>query len=169
MMLSKQLNLSKWVALIVLVIGVSLVQLSGLGSSSSSTEKINNVVGLISALLACCSSGAAEVYFEKVLKGSNDVSVWVRHIELALIGIFAGLAGVFYNDAEIIRAKVFFHGYSTIILGFSALQALGGIVVALVVKYADNLLKGFATSISIIIPCLISFALFGEIQFCYYL
>ena len=37
------------------------------------------------------------------------------------------------------------------------LQAFNGLVIATVVKYADNILKGFATSISIIISSVISF------------
>lgn len=37
------------------------------------------------------------------------------------------------------------------------LQALGGLVVAAVIKYADNILKGFATSVSIILSTVISY------------
>lgn len=37
------------------------------------------------------------------------------------------------------------------------LQALGGLVIAAVIKYADNILKGFATSLSIILSTLISY------------
>ena len=42
------------------------------------------------------------------------------------------------------------------------LQALGGILVALVMRYADSVLKGFATSISIIISSLASNLLFSS-------
>lgn len=40
------------------------------------------------------------------------------------------------------------------------LQSLGGILVAIVVKYADNILKGFATSAAIVISCIVSVYLF---------
>ena len=42
------------------------------------------------------------------------------------------------------------------------LQAFGGLVVAAVVKYADNILKGFATSVSIIVSSLVSFYFLGD-------
>jgi len=40
------------------------------------------------------------------------------------------------------------------------LQAIGGLVVAAVVKYADNILKGFGSSISIVISCVLEFLFF---------
>ncbi|MEQ2183476.1 hypothetical protein GOODEAATRI_033065, partial [Goodea atripinnis] len=42
------------------------------------------------------------------------------------------------------------------------LQALGGLVIAAVIKYADNILKGFATSLSIILSTLISYFLLQD-------
>lgn len=37
-----------------------------------------------------------------------------------------------------------------------ALNSLGGLVVAMVVKYADNVIKGFATSVSIVLTAIVS-------------
>ncbi len=36
-------------------------------------------------------------------------------------------------------------------------QAVGGLIVALVMKYADNILKGFATSLSIVLSSVVSY------------
>ena len=41
------------------------------------------------------------------------------------------------------------------------MNATGGLLVAVVVKYADNILKGFACSLAIIISSIISIFLFG--------
>jgi UDP-sugar transporter A1/2/3 len=37
------------------------------------------------------------------------------------------------------------------------MKALGGLVIAAVIKYADNIMKGFATSISIILSSIASY------------
>ncbi|KAK6050789.1 Nucleotide-sugar transporter, partial [Cooperia oncophora] len=41
----------------------------------------NSILGFIAVLVACCLSGFAGIYFEKILKGS-DVSIWIRNIQL---------------------------------------------------------------------------------------
>lgn len=47
----------------------------------------------------------------------------------------------------------FFFGYNRTVLFVIVLQAVGGLVVAVVVKYADNILKGFAAAFSILTSC----------------
>lgn len=56
--------------------------------------------------------------------------------------------------------KGIFYGYNHIVWLVIFLQAIGGLVVAVVVKYADNILKGFAASFSIITSCIICYFFF---------
>ena len=56
--------------------------------------------------------------------------------------------------------KGFFHGYDIVVWIVIALQSFGGIMIAVVIKYADNILKGFATSCAIVISCIMSIYLF---------
>jgi UDP-sugar transporter A1/2/3 len=51
----------------------------------------------------------------------------------------------------------FFQGYSPVVALVICLQALGGLVVAAVIKYADNILKGFAAALSIVLSSVISY------------
>uniref|UniRef100_A0A3Q0SBQ1 Solute carrier family 35 member A3a n=1 Tax=Amphilophus citrinellus TaxID=61819 RepID=A0A3Q0SBQ1_AMPCI len=113
-------------------------------------------VGVTAVLVACCSSGFAGVYFEKILKESKQ-SVWVRNIQLGMFGLVFGLFGMLAYDGERVRESGMFQGYNTVTWTVVALQALGGLVIAAVIKYADNILKGFATSLSIILSTLISY------------
>uniref|UniRef100_A0A4W4F908 Solute carrier family 35 member A3a n=1 Tax=Electrophorus electricus TaxID=8005 RepID=A0A4W4F908_ELEEL len=113
-------------------------------------------MGLLAVLVACFSSGFAGVYFEKILKESKQC-VWIRNIQLGLFGLAFGLTGVFAYDGDRVLTGGFLQGYNSITWIVVLLQALGGLVIAAVIKYADNILKGFATSISIILSSLISY------------
>jgi UDP-sugar transporter A1/2/3 len=87
-LLSKRLSLIQWSSIVALTLGVGLVQLSQV--SSSGNAKGNSLAGLISVILGCITSGFAGVYFEMVLK-STSASIWLRNIQLSLIGIAMSL------------------------------------------------------------------------------
>lgn len=54
----------------------------------------------------------------------------------------------------------FMQGFDMVVWGVVAIQAFGGLVVAVVIKYADNILKAFATSISIVVSAIAAIFLF---------
>ncbi|KHN81593.1 UDP-N-acetylglucosamine transporter [Toxocara canis] len=168
-MLSKKLNAVKWISLIMLTAGVALVQLPSDKGGANAKEKSGAVgesdrlIGLLAVLAACFSSGFAGVYFEKILKGTA-VSLWIRNLQLAFFSIFGGLFMVWLYDSEKVNENGFFQGYNNIIWIVVLLQAYGGLVIALVVKYADNILKGFAVSLSIIISSFISYWFLHDFQ-----
>jgi hypothetical protein len=55
-----------------------------------------------------------------------------------------------------IQGKGFFHGYTQYTWTIISIQAAGGLIVALVIKYADNIIKDFTGSIATILTCLFS-------------
>ena len=70
-------------------------------------------------------------------------------------------AGVYLSqDRHSVLENGFFYGYTTIVWVVIFLQAVGGLVVAVVVKYADNILKGFAASFSIITSLIMCYFMF---------
>jgi len=90
---------------------------------------------------AATCSGLAGVYFEKILKGSQ-ISVWMRNVQLSLLSIPIGIAIVLSKHSMDIRDKGFFHAYDYFVWYLITYNAAGGLLVAVVVKYADNILKG---------------------------
>lgn len=158
--LRKKLLSTQWASLVSLIAGVALVQLTEQKSSSKVQElEQNRLLGFAAALGACVLSGFAGIFFEKMLKGS-DISVWMRNVQMSLLSIPLGFATCLISDFSNVTTKGFFHGYDLYVTYLVILQAGGGLLVALVVKYADNILKGFATSLSIIISCVASIYLF---------
>ncbi|PAV68533.1 hypothetical protein WR25_02981 [Diploscapter pachys] len=138
------------------------------GFSIVALLKQPSTLGFISVLVACCLSGFAGIYFEKILK-TSDVSIWVRNIQLALPSIFLGLLFAFVKDND----AIFGDGinpavvWERMLVGFDwavwvtvGISAFGGLVVAVVIKFADNILKAFATSFAIVLNCILSYFLF---------
>ncbi|VDK82190.1 unnamed protein product [Onchocerca ochengi] len=168
-LLGRKLDGQKWISLLLLTAGVTLVQLpkdlDKITSTTNSSFSPNSdkIVGLFAVIAACFSSGFAGVYFEKVLKGSS-VSLWMRNLQLAFFSIFGGFFMVWFYDFKQINEYGFFQGYNSVIWIVVLLQAYGGLVVALVVKYADNILKGFAASLSIVLSSVISYWLLDDFQ-----
>lgn len=85
LILSKRLSGNQWVSIISLSCGVALVQLSQV-QDSNEAAKSNSLAGLVSVMCGCLTSGFAGVYFEMLLK-SSKASVWLRNIQLSLIGL----------------------------------------------------------------------------------
>lgn len=155
-MLGRQFSATKWASLVVLTCGVAVVQVSGSSDhDASENDERNRSVGLVAVLCAACTSGFSGVYFEKILKGS-DVSLWIRNIQMGIPSIIIALITVFLGDSAEVSRKGFFVGYSPMVVSVITVQAVGGLIVAVVVKYADNVLKVFATSFSILLSCIIS-------------
>lgn len=167
--LRKKLLTTQWGALVLLLVGVILVQLAqtvtggadaSASAASSSGPEQKPLLGLLAALGACFLSGFAGIYFEKILKGA-DISVWMRNVQLSLLSIPFGTITCYVSDSAKLFEHGFFFGYDLFIWYLIFLQAGGGLIVAVVVKYADNILKGFATSLAIIISCVASIYIFN--------
>lgn len=180
-MLSKPVTKRQWGAIALLTGGVALVECHPSRGHGGSEEEGSQVVGLLAVLAACLFSGIASVYFEKQLKAppplpavmkspkpdagevidEND-KLWIRNIQLAVASL--GIGSFIYQyelrgSGE--AASSFLEGFNPLVWVVVALQIAGGLLVALVIKHADNIAKTFATSCSIILSFIISMVLFG--------
>ncbi|CAG0893373.1 unnamed protein product [Darwinula stevensoni] len=158
-MLNRRLSRLQWLALIILIAGIAIVQLSQEESRKVDTHAQSPLIGFLAVLTACVLSGFGGVYFERILKGHN-VSLWMSQVQLALLSMPIALVSAFIQDAEQIMEEGFFIGYDAYVWFLIVLQAVGGLIVAMVLKYADNILKGFATAIGIVLSCLASYFIF---------
>lgn len=162
----KRLKRKQWFALLLLFIGVSLVQLPQHDTSSSSksqfTGEKNRILGLLAVIACCMSSGFSGVYFERLIKFNAKQSLWIRNFQLAIFCFTISTFAMLYQDRIALFEGGMLQGYSTLTWIVVCLQAFGGLIVAAVVKHADNILKGFATSISIILSTTLSYYLFDN-------
>jgi UDP-sugar transporter A1/2/3 len=170
-MLKKSLNSRQIMSLIMLVIGVAMVQLASMDSSSSnntSGRKDNYLLGFFAVIGSCFTSGFASIYFEWILKGKTEQAkpkpsydIWIRNVQLATFASSSAALGVYLTDAKAVADNGLYQGFTSIVWFVVCLQAFGGLVVALVIKYADNILKNFATSVAIVTSVIVSVLFLG--------
>lgn len=166
LLVHKKIKRRQWCALFLLFVGVSLVQLPQEGAKGSRPDgqpgEANRLLGLLSVIACCLSSGFSGVYFERLIKINANQSLWIRNFQLASFCLLISVFAMIYQDLPSIMTEGLLQGYSTLTWVVVFLQAFGGLIVAAVVKHADNVLKGFATSASIILSTLLSFQLFDN-------
>jgi UDP-sugar transporter A1/2/3 len=166
-LLRKKLTPVKWLALFFLALGVGMVQLQTIGSSSHGDAGHAAMVpfkGFLAVAAACFTSGLAGVYFEMVLKNSSG-DLWIRNVQLSLFSLLPALTPIIVSGHRPTGGALpsftsLFENFTVAAWATVATQVLGGLVTALVIKYADNIMKGFATSLSIVLSFLLSVALF---------
>lgn len=169
-MLNRKYSPQQWVCLVTLSLGVAVVVLDKPDDKKKDDADLASqsmVAGLVAVSVACISSALAGVYFEKVVKNSGSggkqqpVSVWMRNMQLAFYTIVIALVQGAWNADPEKASLSYFHGFTFWPWVLVCLQAGGGLLVAAVIKYADNVLKGLATGVSVCFGTAVSFLLFG--------
>ena len=162
-MLGKRFSMEAWASFLVLVAGAVLVNNakgSGGGGSSSDLAIGAAVLGMIASVAAAALSGFAGVFLEKTFnKGSTtllEMNVWLALISMPL----QGLAVLQFDRVGILRDGLF-HGFHRDTWGVILIQAVGGLLTSVVIKYAGNILKGFATAMALLSTTLIAIPMFG--------
>jgi UDP-sugar transporter A1/2/3 len=164
-MLEKTLRGPQKLAICLLTLGIIIVQTSGLtftpstieDSKVSATNMAAVLTGSLALITATSSSGFASCYFESRVKNSD---LWIRNVQLSLFGACFSYMLMIAETSYLLEGVGIFHGFNGwvwfVILG----QALGGIMVAMVLKYADSILKTLASCVAILLCSVLSIWLF---------
>eukprot|EP01065_Artemidia_motanka_P022966 TRINITY_DN2724_c0_g2_i1.p1 TRINITY_DN2724_c0_g2~~TRINITY_DN2724_c0_g2_i1.p1 ORF type:complete len:429 (+),score=134.05 TRINITY_DN2724_c0_g2_i1:76-1362(+) len=156
----KSLSPLQWLAVVLLTVGIILVQLAAGGPGARQRQSESMAVGCGAVFIACLTSAAAGLYLEFIMKFTR-LSMWIRNLQMGVLGLILGLVAAWGKDAEKIREHGFLVGFTGLVWGVILLQSFGGLLTAVVLKQADNVIKGFATGLAIIVSCLFSAAFFG--------
>ena len=138
---------------------------------------IDALFGLAITISISICSGFSNVYFEKILKHSGDGSkcvtksptaIWDRNFQLAFYSIiFTSCVSIFQyttmeSDDKSNNDAPFFQGWSHVTFLICVINSLGGFLVAATLKYADAILKCFATAVSIILTTIVGYFFLGN-------
>lgn len=159
-LLGQHLTCMQWSSLPVLVVGVTLVTLN---KSEGGVAGGNWLLGMTASSFSGLSSAYAGVYFEKYVKGKHSASLWVRNLQLSLYGLPLSIAYALVKDQGAIMSRGMMQGFTWLTWAVVWCQVFGGLIVGMVVKYADNILKNFANAVSVILTVVLSIPLFGLI------
>ena len=154
-LLRMRITRKQYVALIALVCGMIMVEVGE--TSTGDASDVDTGVFSSDALrgsvvfLAAVTSGFAGAYLEKMYKGEGGVrrSIWFTNSQLPCFSLPIAVMGALGKDWKRTRASGgMFQGFDESVFLIIALQALGGLIVAMVLRYAGNALKCCAVSIS---------------------
>jgi len=152
--LKKPQSQEQVVALLMLTVAAVMLTM---GQTNQPGGEIKNDVmyGIIPVLTGSILSGIATTVSQKVLQNDNKNS-YLYTTELAVWGIIT-LVVMSFNDLDKIQTYGILKGWSvwTSIPVFA--NALGGVFVGLVVKYAGGVRKGFGTVAGMFLTAVLSF------------
>ena len=95
-----------------------------------------------------------------MLKGASKPSLWLRNIQLAIYSSIIAVVGLLCSNDEALARNGWMAGFTVTTWMSVTWQALGGIIVAVTIKYADNILRGFAQALALIIGAIGSWMIF---------
>eukprot|EP00419_Tripos_fusus_P000328 CAMPEP_0172671104 /NCGR_PEP_ID=MMETSP1074-20121228/10707_1 /TAXON_ID=2916 /ORGANISM="Ceratium fusus, Strain PA161109" /LENGTH=267 /DNA_ID=CAMNT_0013488099 /DNA_START=553 /DNA_END=1356 /DNA_ORIENTATION=+ len=139
----------------------------------ANAKEQNIVGGMLLLLLACLCSSFAGIFTEMIFKrvgvagqSQEKTSLWLQNMQMATYTMVVVVMSFIYETRhEIAKADsitgLVFRGFTLKVWGLVVINAIGGILVALVIKYADNILRGFASALATINSTLLAVVCFG--------
>lgn len=124
---------------------------------SPAPDHVVHITGLGAVICASITSGFAGVYLEHMLKNeARDLDLFEQNIQLGIFSLPSAMVAILFNHSWISNMSNIFFGFDGIIFAVFILQAVGGLIVAAVVKFASSILKCYAISVSICVVSLLS-------------
>ncbi|PIA64014.1 hypothetical protein AQUCO_00201361v1 [Aquilegia coerulea] len=155
-MLKRKLSEIQWAAFILLCAGCTTAQLD----SSSDRVLQTPFQGWMMAIVMALLSGFAGVYTEAIMKKRPSRNINVQNFWLYVFGMVFNAVAILVQDFDAVMNKGFFYGYTLITTCMILNHALSGIAVSVVMKYADNIVKVYSTSVAMLLTAVVSVFLF---------
>lgn len=162
--LKRKLSTLQWMAIVLLAVGTTTSQVKGCGEASCDSLFSSPIQGYMLGVLSACLSALAGVYTEFLMKKNNDTLYW-QNVQLYTFGSIFNMGRLFLDD---FRGGFesgpwwdrLFNGYT--ITTWLVVLNLGstGLLVSWLMKYADNIVKVYSTSMAMLLTMVLSVFLF---------
>ncbi|CAN1805167.1 CMP-sialic acid transporter 4 [Linum perenne] len=167
MILKRKLSEIQWAAFVLLCAGCTTAQLNPSSDHVLQTPfqgwmmAILGSYNISSLQVMALLSGFAGVYTEAIIKKRPSRNINVQNFWLYVFGMAFNAVAILTQDFDAVINKGFFHGYSFITVLMILNHALSGIAVSMVMKYADNIVKVYSTSVAMLLTAVAAVFLFG--------
>ncbi|OAY71020.1 CMP-sialic acid transporter 1 [Ananas comosus] len=163
--LRRKLSNLQWMAIVLLAVGTTTSQVKGCGEKSCDSLFSAPIQGYMLGILSACFSALAGVYTEYLMKKNNDSLFW-QNVQLYTFGAIFNMAWLILGDfkAGFERGpwwQRLFDGYT--VTTWLVVFNLGstGLLVSWLMKYADNIVKVYSTSMAMLLTMVLSIFLFN--------
>ncbi|KEG12453.1 putative CMP-sialic acid transporter [Trypanosoma grayi] len=169
MFLGRAFSMKRWMALVVLVFGVAMAQIGSQRSLDSQKSghplRGNYAVGIGATAFGVVLSSVASVLVEAIFKSkasSMDSLTSSKNVHLSAYSVMCFVVAQIIDGGGVTRSWLtgssfselvqnYFRGFDWLVWVMVLVQALGGLLVAVVIKYSDNIMKAFATGCAIVL------------------
>ena len=162
--LNRKLSWMQWKALIMLVIGCMVTQLSAKAVEGQVDDR-STLAGYTLVLVSAVASGVGGVFSEKLLKakvtgqqklnGREDSIHW-KNVQLYVSGLTFGVISLcMYARSESLSGRNLFDGFNACAYATVVTLAICGLLVSFILKYLDNVAKCFCAALSMLCVALL--------------
>ncbi|GMP43714.1 hypothetical protein CsSME_00012971 [Camellia sinensis var. sinensis] len=164
MFLKRKLSNLQWMAIVLLAVGTTTSQAKGCGEASCDSLFSSPIQGYMLGILSACLSALAGVYTEFLMKKNNDSLYW-QNVQLYTFGAIFNMARLLLDDFRggFHRGpwwQRLFNGYSITTWMVVLNLCSTGLLVSWLMKYADNIVKVYSTSMAMLLTMVLSTLLF---------
>lgn len=86
----------------------------------------------------------------------GELSLWMRNIQMALASVPIALVSAFIEGKDIVRRHGLLYGFDSAVWLTVLWYSIGGILVAICIKYTDSIQKNFCVAVSILLSTILS-------------
>ncbi|PKA58966.1 CMP-sialic acid transporter 1 [Apostasia shenzhenica] len=162
--LRRKLSNLQWMAIILLTIGAMTSQTKGCGEAACDSLFSAPIHGYILGILSACLSALAGIYTEYLMKKNNDSLYW-QNVQLYTFGAIFNMVRLLWDDFRVGFEKG--PWWQRLLSGYTfttwmVVLNLGstGLLVSWLMKFADNIVKVYSTSMAMLLTMVLSIYLF---------
>ncbi|KAL3671173.1 hypothetical protein V7S43_004354 [Phytophthora oleae] len=145
-------------AIVLLILGVLTSQSDRFSKFSAETSQ-DLVRGLSLALVGVTTSSCASVFAEWTLKKQSECPFLWQSVQMYTFGVVFNAFGLLMDGK--LLSKGFFHGYSGWTVVVIVVNSIGGIFMACILKYLDNIACVYSHSMAMMFTTLLSMIFFA--------